>query len=224
MLTSTCAAFAALLPALHFPREFSVNTMSNEPSSRDPIALFNDWMADAVRSKAGDPTAMSVATVDDAGRPTVRIVLLKAVDARGFVFYTNLGSPKAVHLRARPRAALCFHWHAIERQVRIEGEVEPVTDEEGDAYFATRARLSQLGAWASKQSRPMAGYWELEKAVAAMMLKYPLGAVPRPPFWSGLRVKPESIEFWWQKPFRHHQRFIFKRGEDGAWREQWLYP
>ncbi|WP_084442227.1 pyridoxamine 5'-phosphate oxidase [Termitidicoccus mucosus] len=224
MLTSTCTAFAALLSDLHFPREISVNTMSNEPSSRDPIALFNDWMADAVRSKVGDPTAMSVATVDDAGRPAVRIVLLKAVDARGFVFYTNLGSPKAAHLRARPRAALCFHWHAIERQVRIEGDVEPVTDEEADAYFATRARLSQLGAWASKQSRPMAGYWELEKAVAAMMLKYPVGAVPRPPFWSGFRVKPESIEFWWQKPFRHHQRFIFQRGEDGAWREQWLYP
>ncbi len=198
--------------------------MSNEPSSRDPFALFNDWMADAVRSKAGDPTAMSVATVDDAGRPTVRMVLLKAVDERGFVFYTNLGSPKAAHLRARPRAALCFHWHAIERQVRVEGAVEPVTDEEADAYFATRARLSQLGAWASKQSQPMAGYWELEKAVAATMLKYPVGSVPRPPFWSGFRVKPESIEFWWQKPFRHHQRFVFRRGGDGAWREQWLYP
>jgi len=192
----------------------------------DPIALFKQWQADAAQTKIGDPTAMALGTVDERGLPSVRMVLVKAVDARGFVFYTNLDSPKSAHLRKLPRAALCFHWHAIDRQVRIEGPVEAVTPAEADAYFATRARLSQIGAWASKQSKPMAGYWELEKAVAATLLKYPIGAVPRPPNWSGFRVRPLRMEFWWQKPFRHHQRFVYERGSpDAPWgREQWLYP
>jgi pyridoxamine 5'-phosphate oxidase len=199
---------------------------NNTVAAADPITLFKQWQADAAQAKVGDPTAMALATTDTQGLPSVRMVLLKAVDARGFVFYTNLDSPKAVHLRAHPRAALCFHWHAIDRQVRVEGPVEPVADAEADAYFATRARLSQIGAWASKQSHPMEGYWELEKAVAATMLRFPIGPVPRPPNWSGLRVKPLRIEFWWQKPFRHHRRFAYERlSADAPWGgEQWLYP
>lgn len=200
--------------------------MPENNNTADPIALFKQWQADAAQAKVGDPTAMALATTDAQGRPSVRMVLLKAVDARGFVFYTNLDSPKVAHLHAHPHAALCFHWHAIDRQIRVEGPVEPVTDAEADAYFASRARLSQIGAWASKQSRPMDGYWELEKAVAATMLRYPIGSVPRPPNWSGFRVKPLRIEFWWQKPFRHHQRFAYERPSAGAsWgKEQWLYP
>lgn len=200
--------------------------MSDDNNTTDPIALFKQWQGDAAQSKVGDPTAMALATTDAQGRPSVRMVLLKAVDPRGFVFYTNLDSAKAADLRANPHAALCFHWHAIDRQVRVEGSVEPVTDAEADAYFASRARLSQIGAWASKQSRPMEGYWELEKAVAATMLRFPIGSVPRPPNWSGFRVRPLRIEFWWQKPFRHHQRFAFVRGStDAPWgKEQWLYP
>lgn len=202
---------------------------SNEKTAEqvhDPIALFKQWQADAAATKIGDPTAMTLATVGTDGQPSARMVLLKAVDARGFVFYTNLDSPKAQQLRAHPRAALCFYWPAIDRQVRIEGPIESVSDAEADAYFASRARLSQIGAWASKQSRPMAGYWELEKAVAATMLKYPFGNVPRPPNWSGFRVKPLLIEFWWQKPFRHHQRFVYRRATtDAPWAdEQWLFP
>ncbi|AWI08500.1 pyridoxamine 5'-phosphate oxidase [Ereboglobus luteus] len=197
-----------------------------DTDNNDPIALFKKWQDDAAQTKTCDPTAMAVATTDAQGRPSVRMVLLKALDERGFVFYTNLDSPKVADLRAHPRAALCFHWHAIDRQVRVEGPVEPVTDAEADAYFATRARLSQIGAWASKQSRPMDGYWELEKAVAATLLRFPIGSVPRPANWSGFRVKPLRIEFWWQKPFRHHQRFAYERpSTDVSWgKEQWLYP
>lgn len=189
----------------------------------EPIGLVKQWMDEARRDGVIDPTAMSLATVDAEGRPAVRMVLLKGLDERGFVFYTNLGSPKAAQLQVHPRAALCFHWAPSERQVRTEGPVEPVSEAEADAYFATRARLSQLGAWASKQSQPMADYWELEKAVAATALRFPVGAVPRPPFWSGFRLKPEWIEFWHQEPFRHHKRFLYRRDANG-WAKQWLYP
>ena len=189
----------------------------------DPIARFNAWLQDAVHSGMGEPTAMALATADPAGRPAVRMVLLKHADERGFVFYTNLESPKSSDLRANPRAELCFHWNALDRQVRISGHVEPVSDAEADAYFATRPRLSQIGAWASKQSRPMEGYFELERACAGVALRYPVGTVPRPPFWSGWRVVPGRIEFWKQKPFRRHERILYTR-EDGGWREQWLYP
>jgi pyridoxamine 5'-phosphate oxidase len=192
----------------------------------DPVGLFKKWQGDAAQTKIGDPTAMALGTVDERGLPSVRMLLLKRLDERGFVFYTNLDSAKAGHLLALPRVALCFYWHAIDRQVRIEGPVEPVPPAEADAYFATRARLSQIGAWASKQSRPMSGYWELERAVAATLLKYPIGAVPRPPNWSGFRVRPLRMEFWWQKPFRHHQRFVYERASpDAPWgKEQWLFP
>jgi len=189
----------------------------------DPIALFHEWFADARKAEPCDPTAMSVATADATGRPSVRMVLLKHADERGFVFYTNLESPKSADLRANPRAALCLHWPKLERQVRIDGRAEPVSEAEADAYFATRPRLSQLGAWASRQSRPMAGRFMLEQAVAATALRFPLGAVPRPPFWSGWRVVPECIEFWHQRPFRHHDRQRFTR-DGGSWHMVWLFP
>jgi pyridoxamine 5'-phosphate oxidase len=189
----------------------------------DPLTQFNTWLDDAKRSGMDEPTALALATADAQGRPSVRMVLLKHADERGFVFYTNLESAKAADLRANPRAELCFHWAPLGRQVRITGPVEPVSDAEADAYFATRPRLSQIGAWASQQSRPMQGYFELEKACAMVALRYPFGVVPRPPFWSGYRVVPERIEFWKQKPFRRHERVLYTR-EHGAWKEQWLFP
>jgi pyridoxamine 5'-phosphate oxidase len=189
----------------------------------DPIAFFQEWFADARNREKSDATAMSLATADPSGRPAVRMVLLKHVDERGFVFYTNLESPKATDLRNNSRAALCFHWAVLERQVRIEGRVGPVSDAEADAYFATRPRLSQLGAWASRQTQPIAGRFVLEQAVAAVALRFPLGAVPRPPYWSGYRVTPEVIEFWHQRPFRHHDRQRFTR-EGKGWRHEWLFP
>lgn len=189
----------------------------------DPIALFQDWFAAAKAVEPFDATAMAVATADPAGRPSVRMVLLKQADERGFVFYTNLESPKSADLKLNPQAELCFHWPKLERQVRIRGPVGAVREEEGDAYFATRPRLSQLGAWASQQSQPMSGRFVLEQAVAAAGLKFPFGAVPRPPFWSGWRVVPEQIEFWQQRAFRHHDRRLFTRDGSG-WRMEWLFP
>ncbi len=188
-----------------------------------PLHQFARWLEDATRSGEIEPTAMSLATCDGSGQPSVRMVLLKQADEGGFVFYTNLGSPKATDLSTRPRAALCFHWKQLSRQVRVSGRAEPVADAEADAYFATRPRLSQLGAWASRQSRPMAGYYDLEKACALEALRHPMGAVPRPPFWSGFRVVPDRIEFWLQKPFRRHERVLHEL-RDGAWSEHWLFP
>lgn len=189
----------------------------------DPLRLFQEWFAEARDREKSDATAMALATADATGRPSVRMVLLKNADARGFVFYTNLASPKADALRANPRAELCFHWPVLERQVRIFGSVEPVADAEADAYFATRPRLSQLGAWASHQSKPMNGRYELEQAVARATMRHGVGVVPRPPFWSGFRVVPQQIEFWHQKPFRHHDRQRFTR-VNGAWHHEWLFP
>jgi pyridoxamine 5'-phosphate oxidase len=151
------------------------------------------------------------------------MVLLKHADEQGFVFYTNLGSPKAADLRARPVAELCFYWRETKRQVRIHGPVTPVSDSEADAYFETRPRLSQIGAWASRQSEPMPGALSLEQACAGVALRYPVGAVPRPPFWSGFRVAPETLEFWAEKPFRRHERVRYTRGEAG-WTIQRLFP
>ncbi|HWA25247.1 MAG TPA: pyridoxamine 5'-phosphate oxidase [Lacunisphaera sp.] len=189
----------------------------------DPLRLFQEWFAEARDRERTDATAMALATADASGQPAVRMVLLKAVDARGLVFYTNLGSPKAENLRANPRAELCFHWPVLERQVRVAGMVEAVTDEEADGYFATRPRLSQLGAWASWQSKPMNGRYELERAVARESVRFGLGRVPRPAFWSGFRVVPARFEFWQQRPFRHHDRERYTRiGE--KWHHEWLYP
>jgi len=189
----------------------------------EPLTRFNAWLEDARNGGLEEPTAMALATADAQGRPSVRMVLLKHADDRGFVFYTNLESPKSADLGANPRAELCFYWNPPGRQVRITGPVERTSDAEADAYFATRPRLSQIGAWASRQSRPMQGYYELEQACARVALRYPFGAVPRPPHWSGYRVVPERIEFWKQKPFRRHERVLFTREQD-VWKEQWLFP
>jgi pyridoxamine 5'-phosphate oxidase len=192
-------------------------------TSPNPIALFETWFAEAQRTEPDDATAMSLATASPDGRPSVRMVLLKGADARGFVFYTHATSPKGRDLAVNPRAALCFHWAKSERQVRVEGRVVPVPDDEADAYFASRPRLSQIGAWASRQSEPAAGRFELEQAVARESLRFGLGAVPRPPQWLGYRVVPDAIEFWHQRAFRHHDRQLFTRDGE-TWRLQWLFP
>jgi len=190
---------------------------------KNPIELFQLWLREAVDSGMKEPTAMSVATVDADGAPDARMLLLKGCDEGGFVFYTNLESAKAEALRHDPRVALCFYWNAIEKQVRVRGRATQVNNEEADAYFATRPRLSQVSAWASKQSRPMEGPFELETAVAKTVLRFGVGSVPRPPFWSGFRVVPERIEFWHGKPYRRHHRILYTRTADG-WQTQFLYP
>lgn len=190
---------------------------------KDPVALFQTWLQEAVDSGLKEPTAMTVATVDLEGHPDARMLLLKGCDEHGFVFFTNMESPKARALRNDARTALCFHWAALDRQVRIRGRAAVVSDEEADAYFATRPRLSQISAWASRQSQTMQGYFELEAEVAKTALRFGIGRVPRPPFWSGFRVVPDRIEFWTGKPFRRHQRILYARTTDG-WQTQWLYP
>ncbi|GIX11359.1 MAG: pyridoxine/pyridoxamine 5'-phosphate oxidase [Elioraea sp.] len=191
----------------------------------DPIARFEAWMAEAAKTEPNDPNAVCLATATPDGRPSARMVLLKGVDARGFVFYTNLESRKGRELAANPQAALCFHWKSQTRSVRVEGPVEPVADEEADAYYASRPRGSRIGAWASKQSRPLEGRWALEKAVAEYTLKFGLGEIPRPPFWSGFRLVPRAIEFWRDMPFRLHERVVFRRDDPAApWRTELLYP
>jgi pyridoxamine 5'-phosphate oxidase len=188
-----------------------------------PIALFQTSFQEAIDSGIKEPSAMTVATVDISGHPDARMMLLKGVDERGFVFYTNLGSAKAQALMHDPRVALCFYWSEISKQVRVRGRANKVSDEEANAYFATRPRLSQISAWASKQSQPMGGYFELETEVAKSALRFGFGEIPRPPFWSGFRLVPERIEFWLQKPFRRHQRILYERIPDG-WQKRWLYP
>lgn len=189
----------------------------------DPMRLFQEWFAEACDREKSDASPMALATADATGRPSVRMVLLKQADARGFVFYTNLASPKAEDLRANPRAELCLHWPVLEQQVRVAGAVEAVSADEADAYFASRPRLSQLGAWASHQSKPMNGRSELEQAVAVAAIRFGVRAVTRPPFWSGFRVVPQQMEFWHQRPFRHHDRQRFTR-IGIAWHHEWLFP
>jgi pyridoxamine 5'-phosphate oxidase len=191
----------------------------------EPFALFAEWLADAEKSEPNDPTAMALATVDSAGLPNVRMVLLKDFDERGFVFYTNVESAKGVELTGSPKAALCFHWKSLRRQVRVRGPVEPASDVESDAYFQSRPRDSRIGAWASKQSRPLESRFALEKAVAAFAARYAIGEIPRPPYWSGFRVRPLSIEFWQDRPFRLHDRVKFERPDLNArWAQTRLYP
>ena len=192
-------------------------------SAADPIALFSSWLAEATASEPNDPNAMALATVDSAGLPDVRMVLLKGHDADGFVFFTNFESAKGRELRANPKAALCFHWKSLERQVRVRGPVTRVSDAEADAYFASRPRGSRIGAWASQQSRPLESHFALEKAAAAFTAKYAIGEIPRPDYWSGFRLAPVETEFWKAGAFRLHRRVKFTRAGEG-WERVLLYP
>lgn len=194
------------------------------PADPDPFAWFARWMEEAARSEPNDPNAMTLATATADGRPSARIVLLKGYDDRGFVFYTNTQSRKGGELAANPRAALLFHWKSLGRQVRIEGATEPVTAAEADAYFATRARISRLGAWASDQSRPLASRLELERRLAEQEEWFPGEAIPRPPHWSGHRLVPERFEFWQDMPYRLHDRTAIRRGPAGGWVAGKLFP
>jgi pyridoxamine 5'-phosphate oxidase len=195
----------------------------NDLRNRDPIEVFREWLAEAEASEPNDPNAMSVATVDSTGNPSVRILLLKGLDERGFAFYTNFESRKGQELLAQPRAALCFHWKSLRRQVRVEGPVEIVSDAEADAYFHSRAYVSQIGAASSAQSRPLDSRATLERRVAEMQALFDGAEVPRPPNWSGFRVIPQVIEFWKDGAFRLHDRIQFRR-QGLEWATERLYP
>jgi pyridoxamine 5'-phosphate oxidase len=194
-------------------------------SVADPLAQFAAWLKDAEASEPNDPTAMALATSDADGLPNVRMVLLKGFDERGFVFYTNFESQKGTELLANRQAAAVFHWKSLRRQVRLRGGVSVVTEAEADAYFASRPRDSRIGAWASQQSRPLEGRFALEAAVAKYAAKHAIGEVPRPPYWSGFRIAPSYLEFWSDKPFRLHERLVYRRSDAAApWTTEFLYP
>ena len=209
------------------PRDLSLDAPSAGDffAAPEPMALFAAWMADAEAHEINDPNAMALATVDAGGLPNIRMVLLKDVSQGGFVFYTNYESAKGRELLASGKAALLFHWKSLRRQVRVRGTVASVTEAEADAYFASRARGSRIGAWASQQSRALEGRFALEKAVAFYAAKHAIGEVPRPPHWSGFRVTPLEIEFWHDRPFRLHDRAVFRRAQvAAAWTKERLFP
>jgi pyridoxamine 5'-phosphate oxidase len=203
-------------------------TSGDFTAAEEPFALFADWFAEAVAGEPNDPNAMALATVDSDGLPDVRMVLMKGYDADGFVFYSHIASQKGQELAATPKAALLFHWKSLRRQVRIRGPVTPVTADEADAYFASRPKQAQIGAWASKQSQPLESRFAFEQAIAREAAKHMIGSVPRPPGWSGWRITPQRFEFWHDRPFRLHDRIEFRRdgadATDDSWTKVRLYP
>ncbi|KQT88064.1 pyridoxamine 5'-phosphate oxidase [Aurantimonas sp. Leaf443] len=200
-------------------------TLGENDAGGDPFALFATWLGEAEKTEPNDPGAVALATVDEAGLPDVRMVLLKGVDPRGFVFYTNFESAKGAQILSSRKAAMCFHWKSLRRQVRLRGPVEVVSKEEADAYFVSRPRGSRLGAWASHQSRPLDARATLEARVAEFEAKFPDEAIPRPAHWSGFRIVPSSIEFWHDGQYRLHDRIVFeRRHRDGDWTVTRLYP
>jgi pyridoxamine 5'-phosphate oxidase len=200
-------------------------TRRDAAATEDPIALFAAWFAEARASEPNDPEAIALASVDRDGLPNVRMVLMKGFDEQGFVFYTNTESQKGTELLATPKAAFVMHWKSLRRQVRVRGPVSLVSDAEADAYFASRPRDSRIGAWASQQSRPLESRFALEKAVARYAAKYAIGEVPRPPYWTGFRIAPTYMEFWQDRPFRLHDRQVFRRPDPAsAWTTTRFYP
>jgi len=200
-------------------------TSGDFTAAAEPLALFGEWFAEAVKAEPNDPNAMALSTVDESGLPDVRMVLMKGYDVNGFVFYSHIASQKGRELAASPKAALLFHWKSLRRQVRIRGLVSQVDDAEADAYFATRPKQAQIGAWASKQSQPLESRFAFEQAIAKVAAQYLIGEVPRPPGWSGWRITPLRFEFWHDRPFRLHDRIEFGRdSSDQAWSKTRLYP
>lgn len=217
-----------LIPTSPSEADYQAVANNQQPemeASADPFVLFGTWLKEAKEKEINDANAMALATADNSGLPDVRMVLLKDFDHQGFVFYTNLESYKGQQLGQNPQAALCFHWKSVRRQVRVRGAITSVNREEADTYFASRARDSRIGAWASAQSRPMEDRFALETSVATYALKFGIGEVPRPDFWSGFRLVPTRIEFWRDRPFRLHDRLEFVRTEASApWTTSKLYP
>ena len=214
-----------MLDLAHVRQEYMHAGLGERDVDADPLAQFARWFADAQKADLPLPNAMSLATVSADGKPSSRVVLLKGVDHGGFVFYTNYESRKGQHLLAHPKAAMLFHWKSLRRQVRLEGPVTKTTSEEADAYFASRQRGSQLGAWASDQSRPLESRFALEKRVAEVTARHLVGTVPRPPHWSGFRLQPLLIEFWQDQAFRLHDRLEYRRAAaDRPWTTRTLYP
>ncbi|UVC10076.1 pyridoxamine 5'-phosphate oxidase [Rhizobium sp. TH2] len=198
-------------------------TTSDFTQENEPFSLFGTWLKEAESAEPNDPNGLALATVDADGMPNVRMVLLKSFDLDGFVFFTNYESRKGQELLGQKKAAMVFHWKSLRRQVRVRGDIETVSDAEADAYFETRARGSRIGAWASKQSRPLESRFALEKAVAEYTMKFGIGHIPRPAHWSGFRLRPVSIEFWADRPFRLHDRVEFARAGEG-WEKVRMYP